>query len=214
MRLCRQALLLAVFAGLAMPAAAQYTTNGAAPSGYTSKPAGATAATATPAAAPARKQVRPSAGQPVFRPRPQEEIPAAADDELPSFEALESKSSVQKEEENLPPPPPPKGEIWVYIADMQYEDPNGATMACDWKVVVQNRTDTKIEEMKLSYQLLDLFFHLYVDPIEAGGSFVAEHASFSQKCPALMHVKPKVGVERCKFGILNGQECASYIIVK
>lgn len=213
MRLCRQALLLAVLAGLSMPAAAQYTTNGAAPSGYTSKPAGTTAAPAT-AAAPARKQVRPSAGQPVFRPRPQEEIPAAADDELPSFEALESKNSSQPEEENLPPPPPPKGEIWVYIADMNYEDPHGATVTCDWKVVVQNRSDTKIDSMTISYTLLDLYFLLYVKETEAGGSFVQNHGSFSEKCPALSRVKPKVSVERCKFGTLKDQECASYIIVK
>ncbi len=213
MRLCRLAVLLAVFAGLSMPAAAQYTTKGAT-SGFTSK---STGAAKTTTAAPTRTQAKPAAGQPVFRPRPKEETPpenTEEEDELPSFEALEGNSSGQAPQENVPPPPPPKGEIWVYLSGFEYRDLTGKTMNCSWKVIVQNRTDTPIDRLDLSYQVLDEEFILYVPQINPNSFSETGHAVYSPKCPAMAHVKPKVSVTRCKLGTLVDQECFGYIVIK
>ena len=163
-------------------------------------------------------QAKPT--QAVFRPRPQaaapEKAPSADEDELPSFEALEGKKgqTAGAAAQNVPPPPPPKGEIWFYIADFAYRDRTGKTMNCDWKVVVQNRTDTEIERLKISYTLLDLLTVADVKKLAPNASKVFNHAFYSPKCPAMSRIKPKLTVAKCKFGPLADQDCAKYLVVK
>ena len=220
MRLSRLAVLLTVFAGMSLPAAAQYTTRGgeagsSVPRSTDAAPAAGTASGFTSRSA-SKAKARPAAGQAIFRPRPKEEtVPESTenDDELPSFEVLEGKTSGTPQE-NVPPPPPPKGEIWFYISGFEYRDLTGRTMNCIWKVVVQNRTDTPIKRMELSYQLLDVDFVVRLNPVEPNGSAVTAHAAYTPKCPAMSHVRPKVGVIKCKMGPLTDQECLRYIIVK
>ena len=214
MHLGRFALFLTFFLGISASAQAQYTTK-TAPSGFTKKTSDSPSRQAPK---PAAAQAKPTSSQPVFRPRPQAvmEMPED-DDELPSFEALEKGKNAAGDQASaapLPPPPAPKGEIWFYISDFAYRDRTGMTMNCDWKVVVQNRTDMTIEQFDIGYQLLDLNFILYSDPIAAGASTVTDHATFSEKCPAMTRVKPKITIEKCKIGALTGQSCLSYIVVK
>ena len=88
-------------------------------------------------------------------------------------------------------------------------------MNCQWKVVVQNRTDSKIGRYTIDYKLLDEEFSYDVGGLDAGGSRVSSHGTYSPKCPGLGQVKPKVGVRKCDFGPLNKPEqCQKYLIVK
>ncbi len=162
-------------------------------------------------------QAKPT--QAVFRPRPQApETASSDDDELPSFDALEGKkgsaTGTNQAAQNVPPPPPPKGEIWFYIADFAYRDRTGKTMNCDWKVVIQNRTDTAITSLSLSYTLLDMISAAGVTKLAPNASTVINHAFYSPKCPAMSRIKPKIGVTKCKFGPLTDQDCAKYLVVK
>lgn len=211
--------LLAFLMSVSMSANAQYTSKSTNSAGFTTKSAGTTAqpkaktnSRQTPSAATKKAPAQAS-----FRPRPQQtsaqaKAPATNDDELPSFDVFENNGST--ETANLPPPPPPKGEVWVYIADFKQSDLTGMTMNCDWKIIVQNRTDTPIDSMSLKYHLLDLQFTLKVPQTKEGSSFMKDHAVFNSKCPALARIRPKVNVTKCKFGPLKDQECAEYIVVK
>ena len=189
----------------AAPAASPEKKNAAATNSFTTQTRPSEASAAKPAAAPAK---------PMFRPRPQEPEAAEEDDELPSFDALEGKSA-QTANPDLPPPPPPKGEIWFYISDFTYSDTTGMTMNCDWKVVVQNRTDTPIQKIKVSYSLLDSVSHVPIERVQPNGSLVKNRAAYTAKCPAMSRVKPKVVVKKCAFGPLKTpEECQKYFVVK
>lgn len=207
----------------AKPAANPYTggTTAAAPKTTSANPyTGRTTTAATPkttAAAAAQQQ------RPVFRPRPQPVLPATGgDDDLPSFDALESAPSAARpaaaataQGSNLPPPPPPpKGEVWVYIADFQYRDLTGLTMNCTWKLVAQNKTNADISKLEIKYTLMGDEFPIYLGKIPSNKSKVTIQGMYSSKCPALTQVKPKVEVVSCKMGSVSGQDCSKYIVIK
>lgn len=237
MRFSRLFFLCAVFVMMSVSANAQFTTRSN--SGLTTKtgtsgshavklnsPKTPAAASQTsgksfttnsrPAAtAPTARAASASAPQSVFRPRPQKSASDEEEDDLPSFDALEGKDTQASKDAGLPPPPPPKGEIWFYIANFKYGDRTGITMHCEWKVVVQNRTDTPITNMKILYSLLDIEIAAYVNKTEPNGSMVVDHAFFTKKCPAMVGIKPKIKVESCKMGGLSKpEECQKYIVVK
>lgn len=264
MRFCRLLALSIAFAGLSVPARAQYTSKSTAATtpATAARPAAAPAnryTAPTPAAATAKPTANPYTGKtttaapktaaanpytgrttaaapktatvpaaqqqrPVFRPRPQQPVLPATDgdDDLPSFDALESGSSAAKpaataatQGSNLPPPPPPpKGEVWVYIADFQYRDLTGLTMNCTWKLVTQNKTNADISKLEIKYTLMGDEFPLYIGKIPSNKSSVEIQGMYSSKCPALTQVKPKVEIVACKMGSVSGQDCAKYIVVK
>ncbi len=220
MRADRLFLLTAVFTGLACSAQAQYTSKSSSSSSYTTnrkttattqqqrattpaatfRPRPAAQATATN---PARRVITPAA----------KTAAAADDDELPSFSAFEK----SKTETEKPVVPNPKGEVWFYIADFSYENATGNPdfMNCQWKVVAQNRTDTRIKRYTLDYKLLDEEFSFDIGGLAAGESRVTPHGTYSPKCPGLGQVKPKATVRKCNFGPLNKPEaCQKYLIVK
>lgn len=211
MRLCRLAVLLAVFAGISSPAAAQYTSK--------SKPASSGFTTSSTARSSADSDAKKAPAQGVFRPRPQAEQPKSAasnDDELPSFEALESKNSEKVQNAGAPSAPPPKGEIWFYKTNFHYENLTGMpeTMNCEWDVVVQNKTDTPIDRLVLTYYLFDRYFVVKVPSLAPNASFVDKNIIFSPQCPAMRQTKPKMGVKKCKMGSQTDQECLKYIVLK
>lgn len=203
-----------------------------APTAKTNPYTGTSAATAAPAAkknpytgtgaaaaAPDTKQQQQQPAQAVFRPRPQQPAAmpqTAEDDELPSFDALE-KPAAAAQGSNLPPPPPPpppKGEIWIYMADASYENPTGYKMSCDWKIVLQNRTDTTIKKLDITYTLLNVNYPLSFMGIAPNSSYVWDQAMYSEKCPAMVQSKPKINVISCKLGTVTNQDCSKYIVVK
>lgn len=221
MRADRLFLLTAVFTGLACSAQAQYTSKSSSSSSYTTNRK-TTAATqqqraTTPAATfrprPAAQATATNPARRVITPAAKTAAAAADDDELPSFSAFEK----SKTETEKPAVPNPKGEIWFYIADFSYENATGNPdfMNCQWKVVAQNRTDTKIKRYTLDYKLLDEEFSFDVGGLAAGESRVTPHGTYSPKCPGLGQVKPKATVRKCNFGPLNKPEaCQKYLIVK
>lgn len=218
MRSDRLFLFTVVFAGLACSAQAQYTSKSTSSSGYTTNRKTTTQQHAPSTSATFRP--RPSATKETATPARRVITPAAKaagsetdDDELPSFSAFEK--SERKAAKNVVPEP--KGEVWFYIADFSYENVTGNPdfMNCQWKVVVQNRTDSKIGRYTIDYKLLDEEFSYDVGGLDAGGSRVSSHGTYSPKCPGLGQVKPKVGVRNCDFGPLNKPEqCQKYLIVK
>ncbi len=174
--------------------------------------------TKTTAAAPAAKQ---QPAQPTFRPRPQQQPVAMpqteGDDELPSFDALEKPVAAAQgsaQGSNLPPPPPPKGEIWFYIANGKYRDSTGLTMHCTWEVVLQNKTDTPLQELHITYSILGENSPLRYSNIAPNGSKVNRHGIYSEKCPAITQSKPKIQIVSCKLGTIIGQDCMKYIVIK
>ena len=211
MRLYRLAVLLAVLAGISTSANAQYTSKSkATSSGFTTK------ATAQPTTASAKQTTT----QAVFRPRPEQpKNTAADDDELPSFEALESKNSATAQNADapsVPPPPPPKGEIWVYKTNFHHENLTGMpeTMNCNWDIVVQNKTDTPIDKLIMPYYLFDKYFVIKVSSLAPNASFVDKNIIYSPQCPAMRQTKPKLSIKKCKIGSLKDQECLKYIVLK
>ena len=229
MRFSRLFVLSLVFTGSSLSAQAQYTSRSPvsaetaakktektapAPTAKTNPYTGTGAASAAQAAKP---QQQPA--QPVFRPRPQPAAmpQTAGDDELPSFDALEKPIAAAQgsaQGSNLPPPPPPKGEIWFYMADASYENPTGYKMSCSWKIVLQNKTDTPIKELKITYTLLGSNYPLRFRNIAPNSSKVWDQGMYSEKCPAMVQTKPKVNIISCKLGTATGQDCSKYIVIK
>lgn len=224
MRLSRLAVLSLFLMSLSISANAQYTSKSTRSSETKTKSSETATQSKTNSFTTNSRKTSSAAGkkapaqpQPSFRPRPQAAAQQKAaetnNDELPSFDVFENKETATTGE-NLPPPPPPKGEVWVYLADFKHSDLTGMTMTCNWKVIVQNRTDTPISRLSFTYHLLDLKFKLEVPSTKENSSFIQEHAVYNSKCPALARIKPKVNVTKCKFGPLKDQECAEYIVVK
>lgn len=227
MRFSRLFVLSLVFTGSALSAQAQYTSRSPAPTETAAQKTQTTAAapttrtnpyTGTGAATAAQAAKPQQPAQPVFRPRPQPAaMPQAGDDELPSFDALEKPAAAAQgsaQGSNLPPPPPPKGEIWFYMAEASYENPTGYKMSCDWKIVLQNKTDTPIKELKITYTLLGSNYPLRFRNIAPNASKVWDQGTYSEKCPAMVQTKPKVNIISCKLGTATGQDCSKYIVVK
>lgn len=229
MRFSRLFVLSLIFTGSALSAQAQYTSRSPASTETASKKtettAPAPAARTNPytgtgvasAAQVAKPQQQPA--QPVFRPRPQPAAmpQTAGDDELPSFDALEKPTAAAQgsaQGSNLPPPPPPKGEIWFYTTNFAYRDLTGRTMNCTWKVVLQNKTDTEISQLKVVYTLLGEKIPSFFSKVAPNSSVVMTHGMFSEKCPAVSQTKPKVEVVSCKLGTATGQDCSKYIVIK
>ncbi len=169
----------------------------------------------------AKKQ---ESARPMFRPRPQQPAvvpPTSGEDDLPSFEALENPTGASKtataQDPNAPPPPPPpppKGEIWFYTADFAYRDLTGKTMNCTWKVVLQNKTDTNINQLKIVYTVLGENNPMTFSNVAPNASVVKKHGLYSEKCPAISQSKPKIKIVSCKMGTATGQDCLKYIVVK
>lgn len=187
-----------------------------------------------PAAAPA--QASAPAQAPRFRPRPTAPVTASTegDDDLPSFSAFEQNTSsgtdaagtsaaqtqaqpgqaAAEAAANVPPPEPPKGEIWLYITDFTYSDVNGMFMNCNWKLVLQNRTNTPIETMRLTYTLLGETSPIFYNNVQPNASVVEVRGVYSDKCPAMANIKPTVDVVSCRLGTITGKDCSGYIKIK
>lgn len=185
----------------------------------------AAAQAAAPAAAPAAQTA------PRFRPRPTAPVQTSAEgeDDLPSFSAFEQNTSSAasgtpaaqaqpgqpaEAAANLPPPEPPKGEIWLYITDFTYSDVNGMFMNCNWKLVLQNRTNTPIETMRLTYTLLGETSPIFYNNVKPNASVVEVRGVYSDKCPAMANIKPTVEVVSCRLGTITGKDCSGYIKIK
>ena len=226
------------FTGLSLSAQAQYTskstttantaktTQTSASSAYATKNTNTSSTgsglTTTSQTSTAQSNARPQKQQQtraVFRPRPQPvEMPEAEeDDELPSFDALEKPASQQQTAQQaaaVPPPPPPKGEIWFYITDGTYRDLTGHSMNCRWKVVLQNKTDTKLKEMDIVYTLFGRKNPLSMGNLEPNEADVRKHGMYSQQCPAINQTKPKFEIVSCELGPIKDQDCMKYVVIK
>ena len=88
------------------------------------------------------------------------------------------------------------------------------TMNCDWDIVIQNKTDTPIEKLEMSYYLFDKYFIVKTPSIAPDTSFVDKNIIYSPHCPAMRQTKPKLNITKCKMGGLKDQECLKYFVLK
>jgi len=108
----------------------------------------------------------------------------------------------------------PKGEIWVYMSDFEWGDIDGAFVHCEWKAVLQNRTDTTIERLKVSFVVRESYSELTFTNIKPRGADVQGMLVYSDLCPAMQGVKPKVQVLSCRMGDISGSDCSKYVTIK
>ncbi len=141
-------------------------------------------------------------------------IQASGEDEIPSFAVFEQPAQTGPQEPPPPPPPPPEGEVWFYVTDFETSDVNGKFRNCLWKVVAQNRTDTKIEKMTLDYHILAEKFSFSISGLAPQAAKVISHARYTDMCPAMRGVKPKISMKKCTFGPLKDEACLPYIVIK
>lgn len=234
--------LLALFACFSFPAQAQYTTNSksAAPAAK-AQPATARrpAAQVRPTQA-AAQQNRPAAA----RVRPQAAATEEGDSDMPSFEAFAKPAAaapaaaqgsaspaqrvnpyaVRRQQQNAPAAQGsaqgshqivwPKGEIWVYMSDFSWGDIDGAFVHCEWKAVLQNRTDTTIDSLKITFVVRESYSELTFNGIKPRGADVQGMMVYSDLCPAMQGVKPKVSVLSCRMGDISGSDCSKYVVIK
>lgn len=192
-------------------------------------------------AASTSSTAKPAAAQ--FRPRPtaQEDSEGASD--LPSFEAFQKPAAQGSAVQNAAPAQRinpyavrrqgsaqtqnaaaqgsvvpeivwPKGEIWVYMSDFEWGDIDGAFVHCKWKIVLQNRTDTAIQNLKLEFVVRDSYNDPTFNNIQPRGAMVKKIMVYSNQCPAMKGVKPKIKVKSCTMGDIEGSDCSKYIVIK
>lgn len=192
-----------------------------------------------PVAAPAAQQAAPAA-RPQFRPRPAAAVNEEADD-VPSFAAFDrsaqqapatqqaqqpqrnqyapqrqdAQGAAAAQGSNLPPPiVKPKGEVWVYVADFQNKKLRDLMTYCEWKVVLQNRTDTPIQLLNLSVTILDFYTEIDVVDVPPREASVSSKIAYTDKCPAMGTTKPKIEILACRIGDISNKECDEYIVIK
>lgn len=108
----------------------------------------------------------------------------------------------------------PKGEIWMYISDFSWGDVDGAYVHCKWKAVLQNRTDTPIKVLKVGFTVRDSYSGLTFSNVKPRGAVVKNMMVYSNLCPAMQNVKPKIEVQSCRMGDISGKDCSKYIVIK
>lgn len=108
----------------------------------------------------------------------------------------------------------PKGEIWVYMSDFSWGDINGSFVHCEWKAVLQNRTDTTIDSLKIAFVVRESYSELTFNGIKPRGANVRGMMVYSDLCPAMQGVKPKISVLSCRMGDITGSDCSKYVVVK
>ena len=108
----------------------------------------------------------------------------------------------------------PKGEIWIYMSDFSWGDIDGAFVHCEWKAVLQNRTDTAINSLKISFVVKESYSELVFNNIKPRGANVQEMMVYSNLCPAMQGVKPKIKVLSCRMGDISGSDCSKYVVIK
>ncbi|HBO59606.1 MAG TPA: hypothetical protein DD624_06845 [Alphaproteobacteria bacterium] len=108
----------------------------------------------------------------------------------------------------------PKGEIWMYISDFSWGDVDGAYVHCKWKAVLQNRTDTPIKTLKVGFTVRDSYSGLTFLNVKPRGAVVKNMMVYSNLCPSMQNVKPKIEVQSCRMGDISGKDCSKYIVIK
>lgn len=108
----------------------------------------------------------------------------------------------------------PQGEIWMYISDFSWGDIDGAYVHCKWKAVLQNRTDTPIKSLKVGFTVRDSYSGLSFSNVKPRGAVVKNMMIYSNLCPAMQNVKPKIEVQSCRMGDISGKDCSKYIVIK
>lgn len=201
-------------------AQAQYTTKSAAPVAQRQAP---------------MVQAAPAPVQPRFRPRAVVQDDSDVDEDLPSFEAFEKPAATAsttqvRRNPNAParqnpnaaagqeavarPPVLPNGEIWLYVSDFKWRKIRDVVTMCSWKVVLQNRTDQEIENLKVAMTIRDRYSEIVFKNVKSRGAVVDGMTEYNEICPSYQGVKPKIEILSCKIADVKNSDCMKYIVIK
>lgn len=109
-------------------------------------------------------------------------------------------------------PAMPKGEVWAYITDFS-TDKVGRFTICNYKHVLQNKTDTEIERLVLLYQWAGKTLTQEYRSVKPKENVVVTSASYEDNCE-VMRAKPKMTVQTCRIGAAVKEACEKLIIQK
>ena len=108
--------------------------------------------------------------------------------------------------------PIPKGEIWVYAAEFNQGEMRGR-MHCSWKMVLQNRTNAKLDSLELGLSWPSYSVSMSFKDIAPNASKTEEMFMFSSNCPSL-RAKPRLEPTKCVLGPMKDDTCNPYIVLK
>ena len=108
--------------------------------------------------------------------------------------------------------PIPKGEVWVYSSEFEQGDLRGR-MHCSWKVVLQNRTNAKLESLNLGLFWPSYAADMAFSNVAPNATKVEEMFMFSPNCPSL-RTKPRLEPKNCTLGPMKNEECNKYVVLK
>ena len=96
-----------------------------------------------------------------------------------------------------------------------FKDEGGYAKYCSWDIVVQNRTDTDLDKIRVMYDLVGVRSQVIVKKLAAGSSTVIKKGIYSSKCEEMGRVKPANPIiEKCKLGTMIDSDCTPYLVIK
>lgn len=108
--------------------------------------------------------------------------------------------------------PIPKGEVLLYVSDFE-QGVSYDRVYCSLNVTLQNRTNTKLEDLNLdvswpSYTTTLTFSNVAPNAVVTEGLFM-----FSKNCPSL-RAKPRMQPTYCALGPMKEGACNQYVVLK
>ncbi|MCQ2966566.1 MAG: hypothetical protein MJ250_07530 [Alphaproteobacteria bacterium] len=176
--------------------------------------------------APTQQAVRPTTSFRPVAPKTNDIVSVEGEDSLPSFEAFKQNKMVNSTPGQNPTasqngasaqqPRPliiPKGEIWITRSGFENrQNKSGGFKSCDWKLAIQNRTDTTIGRIRIELKTGSRINTYIISGIKPG-EYLRKESNSEGFCPSA-EVRPTVKVLSCKFGDVAGNKCADYFVVK
>lgn len=206
--------LTALFAGVSLPANAQFTTRSSTKT--TQQPVVRTAPQqqAAPSFRPAVKKTQDAAARPSAGGAAASSA-LADDDDLPSFAPMTGRADPVSRQTPEKKVEPPKGEIWFYTANYKLDDSEPRFLGCQWSFVVQNRTNAELKRLVIRLKLKGVdFYYSLPGALKPGGASTTPASIFEQNCPIFRNAKPTIDSVKCRLENATSSYCQSLIVVK
>lgn len=110
------------------------------------------------------------------------------------------------------PPVMPKGEVWFYVTDFSTDKVRRFTI-CNYKRVLQNRTDTEIDRLVLELEWAGKKLTQEYKKVKPKENVVTVSASYQDNCEVI-RARPKMTVKTCRIGAAVNEACEKLVIQK
>lgn len=110
------------------------------------------------------------------------------------------------------PPVMPKGEVWFYVTDFSTDKVRRFTI-CNYKRVLQNRTDTEIDRLVLELEWTGKKLTQEYKKVKPKENVVTVSASYQDNCEVI-RARPKMTVKTCRIGAAVNEACEKLVIQK